>query len=721
MKSNHRILQCILAAFVLWLCTACPIDFGGGTSWYTPATIASVTAVAADKEVALTWTTSGDTSYTTFRITVSTASGETSSQTPEKGTTGVLFQDLQNGTEYTFTVSSVYNGSVYSEKSDVATPYTVSITPTGYVAGFNDCIKVSDTDTVIEIGNVKGKLISYASINAGDTSISPEKRRRLAYAKNGTTGSGPAAQLVSTGSPARAASQSTQDIRIQHFVPPKTLRTESSSARAVSSTQSADTFTKSAPTVGQTLTLWRDTNAAMDTYRQTQMTLRAIGYSGGSAVCLVWVPDTNYDTTNYGGKTVNSTICQSIANTFARLYAQEEAVFGQTSNKLITYKAATKLDAIEELAEHQNDTTYLSNMASNGQTGTYVNIVIYDIGNDYSSSSGGVVGYFYSKDYYEKDSNYKSGQYPYYSNAGKFFYLDAPFCNYRPEEKDFVGTGTVSKTALSTLFHEYQHMIAWGQKDMKGIDTDCTEDYLEGHAFNEMMSMLAEDLMTDPLSLYGTADYVAQARLPAFNMYYWYSGALEYLTDSSTSVISYSTAYGLGSYVARNYGGAELIHYMATNSSYGKDCIINAIKSVGATTLKNGEEITFENLMAEYVQACVFRTAYANEHEKPTHNVTAQGSGNDMTLHAINLFSADYRYQTSESSPYYYGPLYLNSLAQDQDIRPTGFQIFSVGKAESDTITLYFTKKSAADTIYVYIQDYFEQTVADTTAPADSN
>ena len=64
-----------------------------------------------------------------------------------------------------------------------------------------------------------------------------------------------------------------------------------------------------------------------------------------------------------------------------------------------------------------------------------VNIVIYDIGGDANSSSGGgVVGYFYAKDYFPNGTDIQkltgkgypqSEQVLNYSNEGKYFYVDA--------------------------------------------------------------------------------------------------------------------------------------------------------------------------------------------------------------------------------------------------------------------------------------------------------
>ena len=62
-------------------------------------------------------------------------------------------------------------------------------------------------------------------------------------------------------------------------------------------------------------------------------------------------------------------------------------------------------------------------MEDYSSTGTKINIVVYDIGNDYSLSENqkcGIVGYFYAKDYF-----YNYSEKGVTSNNGKYFYIDS--------------------------------------------------------------------------------------------------------------------------------------------------------------------------------------------------------------------------------------------------------------------------------------------------------
>ena len=81
----------------------------------------------------------------------------------------------------------------------------------------------------------------------------------------------------------------------------------------------------------------------------------------------------------------------------------------------------------------------------------------------------------------------------------------------------------------------------------------------------------------------------------------------------------------------------------------------------------------------------------------------------------INLWKSDYR--NVSSSKYYYGPM-LAKVGFELDLQPTGFIFHPIGTATSDSVTLYFTPSASTsgDSVYIYIQDPFSATRADTTA-----
>jgi hypothetical protein len=133
--------------------------------------------------------------------------------------------------------------------------------------------------------------------------------------------------------------------------------------------------------------------------------------------------------------------------------------------------------------EWENDTNgYTGLISANDE----ITILLTDIDGD-DSSSGGVIGFFWSKDNFEKSSI--SG-----SNERIMFYADAVmFAN---------GEGTWSiddfwpKEMVSTLAHEFQHMINFYQKRIL-LDTDLNV------WINEMLSETTEDLIATKIQHIG--------------------------------------------------------------------------------------------------------------------------------------------------------------------------------------------------------------------------
>ena len=493
------------------------------------------------------------------------------------------------------------------------------------------------------------------------------------------------------------------------FIAPEKVTIVKSSARAAETDDEEETFDVTAPAIGQTHYIWVDNNYAMNQLVKEKMTLYAIGYQAtddtSKIKALVWANPDNVAEEASGNK-VSLALIQDIISKYTKHYALEEDIFGETGDFIINSSGK------EDMADYP--------------TSTYINIVLTDIAKDYNSSTpSGVVGYFWGKDYYNK-------KLVNYSNEGKYFYIDIPFCNYNSSatEDKYSGTGEVSDMVISTLFHEYQHMIHYNQK----FDVESDEDTTW---YNEMLSMLCEDIMAETLGLDET---VQDDRIPTFNVYYPLSGISEYL--DSESWISYGTAYAFGAWLARNYGGVNLVEKMSKNAYVGKESIVNAVNSINSTSL------TWEDLVKEYLQAVVFRSAYSKENDLPTFNKTTKGSGwtrsidikstaikiaisldnpNTFTnttvsadtisgsFNGINLWADAYAYE--EGNHKMYGPWPYNSL----DIRPEGFVIHNTGSnwdgEDYDYVKLYFTgTDSDTEKLYLFVQDGFSYYTEDTTA-----
>ena len=691
----------LLAAVALGGCTFYIDDGGYGTSY---ATIYDCKAVAGDGEVAVFWTVSKATPVT-LSIYEDDVLGFEHSY--EASVTNELITGLTNGKTYKFVVSNSY-----SSKSDTVVPSVEAAAQNTYMVDASSTYvdEIPADKTFVHLLNASEKTIVYANINTTDSALSSTYARTyMATTDNAYTfdsGKSPvtfSAQRVGARSAAEAVESDLPFIR--HFVPPETVIYEgqSRSSSSTSDNFNIDFVKNNAISEDQLKngTYYRyvslDNSVNLNSFSAKKVTLRAIGKNTSEVKCLVWVDDDSYDSSSSSGKKVNYEVAKNLADTFAAYCDLERQVFGSESDVFV------------------GGTPF----SSASKTENYVNIVVYDIGKDYSyqvENQCGVVGYFYSRDYYMTNANVRGAK---SSNEGKYFYIDAPFCNYNASKStsrsyDYSGNnGKVSGTVISTLFHEFQHMINFNQKNILRSFEDVPTWY------NEMLSMLAEDMMQNVLVL-TNGEAPRGSRLPAFNLYYWLSGTTDYL-DGSNAVISYSSAYAFGAWLSRTYGGPEFVSKMSRNEKVGMDSILAAVQE----KLGSSETMTKEKLLNLYVQACVFRTKFSSnaDHTFPSFYKDAGGEisygGQTVSMSKINLFATMYKYNVGETDTTpYYGPL-LFSPTYQVEVRPNGFVLHSLGtvaKGQND-VTLVFSpnvySNEKANQLVIYVQDEFSNKTAD--------
>ncbi|MBQ6782096.1 MAG: hypothetical protein IJP62_12850 [Treponema sp.] len=426
--------------------------------------------------------------------------------------------------------------------------------------------------------------------------------------------------------------------------------------------------------VGDTKTIYVDNNSSISSFVQKSATLRATGTN-----CYVWVVEGYYGNVTSGGQKINTSIAQSIADNFDKIYPMVKKVFGDESDKLIYTTDGSTV------------TSYPA-MESSSETGTKVNIVIYDIGNDYKSASnpsGGTVGYFYSKDYitgYTANTNSVLAK----SNQGKYFYVDAYYA--------------ANQTAMvySTLAHEFQHMVNFGVKVINSNMKLSPETW-----YNEMLSMLCEDMMKDYLeknnSNFTDCDSPFD-RLPMFCRHYYDTG-LEYRTSGVTNAVIYSYAnnYAFGAWLLRNYGGISLLNHISTNNY------------VDIASITNATNVSIETLLKDYTKACLINKSDYGFNKSVTQTAFVANSYY-YPLDAVNLWKlssilgASYteylNNQKTYSSYYSYnGPVCFGYNAQ-VELRPYGFTLVRVGTINSNSATVQFntTNIDNAQKTYLLIQ-----------------
>ncbi len=418
-----------------------------------------------------------------------------------------------------------------------------------------------------------------------------------------------------------------------------------------------------------TKSIYVDNDANITSFAKKDSTLRAIG-----KYCNIWVIDDYYTSGKASGTKVNTAICTAFADKFDSIYGKVREYFGDESDEIYYYYANGEFST-EKMSR-------LSDTGMYDSSHNKVNIVIYDIGGDANASNGGgIVGYFYAKDYFPNGTDIQklTGKgYPVaeqvlnYSNEGKYFYVDSKYA-----VKD-------TSMVYSTLAHEFQHMVHWNQKSMK-------QELESGTGFNEMLSMLCEDLLQSYLKL--DDDDSPKARLPLFEKCYPDVG-LEYRDSSSyLTLLSYADNYAFGAWLARNFGGASLVKELSTNA------YVDA-KSIEAATGKS-----IEYLLKWYTVSCVDKNS---DRLSPGYSFNKSAG----ELSAINLWtlssSLDSTYAETKSSGYYKfnGPATFGYNAK-YNLRPYGMTLNYVGKTTDSNVSLNFgsTAVSSNERVYIVVSD----------------
>ncbi len=389
-------------------------------------------------------------------------------------------------------------------------------------------------------------------------------------------------------------------------------------------------------------------------YTKRPATLQAVG-----SHCYIWVLDSYFASPASGSK-ISSEKAKALAEKFDALYPLVRDVFGTESDEMI-------------------NTDGLVSISSGSDTGTKVNIVVYDIEGDYEPGrESGTLGYFWAKDYYTAAAAKESGDATIgLTNCGKYFYVDSYFLNEAPE------------MLYSTLAHEFQHMINFSQKTMRSMETAQPEaQVLVSQTWsNEMMSMVCEDMVQEYLGVQDKDSPIA--RLPWFCQYYYLSGLTDWLDGNSVQV-SYAGAYAFGAYLARNYGGKELIKEIATNDYVDQEAITQALKSTGRNE-------TFDSVFEKYAQALVLDNAPPAANA-PSFNRSVEGINGNMK--AIDIFKV----QSQDEELY---PILLDTNANSrEDLRPSGFTLHSIGCTKSaGEIQLTFSSPvEDKEKVYILVQ-----------------
>ena len=364
--------------------------------------------------------------------------------------------------------------------------------------------------------------------------------------------------------------------------------------------------------IGNQKDIYIDTNSNMSTYEKKSAHLAAKG-----SFCYVWAVD------GYGSEDKIKSSAEILCNAFDGMYDKIRLLFGKESDAMF--------------CNFNGKFFEMKNLEYMSDTGRKVNIVLYDI----NMANNGVVGYFYSKDYFPSNMDYENDVLK-YSNEGKYIYIDSQWA-----EADI-------DICISTLAHEFQHIINYNQKTL-------LHNLPDADAFSEMMALICEDIIKGR-----TENESLNSRLAMFNSGYAECG-LEYRGDSHYhAMLSYAMNYAFGTWLYHNYGGTTFIHNIATNAYSDIKCITHA----------SGKSI--DQLLKAFSIDCISKE---------------NGFSYLWNLHKTNYDEADYKYD---------GPVTYAYNAR-HEIRPYGIFLIKTGMAESDTLLFKFNRKEFSNQEHTYI------------------
>lgn len=199
-----------------------------------------------------------------------------------------------------------------------------------------------------------------------------------------------------------------------------------------------------------------------------------------------------------------------------------------------------------------------------------VSLVLFDIDGD--KGNGNIYGYFHGADFWTKES-YS------YSNAIEAIYVDS----YYAKKDEF------APELHSTIAHEFNHMLNYVNKVLKYKTENPTW-------FTEMLSMMTEDFFMDDQGV-AEKKSVWQRYYNIFfksGYNYGFGNWRDVYTEANLTSYNYANAYCFGAFLARNFGGAKLIHEMATNEFVGEKAVIEAVNKI------NGTKYTFTDLLMQF-------------------------------------------------------------------------------------------------------------------------
>jgi hypothetical protein len=313
-------------------------------------------------------------------------------------------------------------------------------------------------------------------------------------------------------------------------------------------------YTKALKNVGDKRVFYLDSGgyeSTLSTLRVTRTVYTEFGYKTLS----VYVSDDSFDSGNGCDKKscVNQEMVDILADKFLKsgsnndIYDWETNIFGEEWGPEVSLMQSNLIGETDEIV-----------------------ILLTDIDGD-NDSGNGTIGYFWPKDTLTDIKG---------SNREIMFYIDSVMYASRDNRDFWSIESKMPMETISTLAHEFQHMLSFYQKSILRGDGKAVDVWLD-----EILSCSVEYLFSNKIKTFtprhispedGSAGSypISDGQFPYFNKYInnytltvWHNRAEEY-----------GGAYALGAYLLQNYGGAELLHNIMHNSYLGEEALLEGIK-----------------------------------------------------------------------------------------------------------------------------------------------
>ena len=317
---------------------------------------------------------------------------------------------------------------------------------------------------------------------------------------------------------------------------------------------------------------------------------------------------------------------------------------------------------------------------------TPIYILCFDIDSDatYGNYSG-TYGYFGSNDMYTSSylsslSNSETNGVTFRSNQKQIFYVDSYFAQ------------DMTDMVVSTLAHEFQHMLQYVNKTINLYNSDTKSSPTCSTWFNEMQSMLAEELLQKTLEI--TDANSPKSRLTYFNVgsNYGFTSIWD-VTTIPSGTFDYANSYSFGTFLMHNYKSTSFVNQIAKNNYSDFNSIIEGLESLGYTK-------TTEQLLAEWATWYVDDVLQANNYDSsyPLDEISLTNWQNDTitnTYKSDDLFNS-----TNPTMPFIYN---YNAKVE---LYSTGFSVHYLGTVQEGGSTYTFDLPSDENIVfYIYCDD----------------